>query len=163
MNKEFDRRKFLATVGFGAAALTVGTAANAQTKLQLQRAEVLKIDPKMLELKLADPRAVEVLQLTKRLPETTPITKMGLTEKAVSILTPGAQKLTKADLQALAVGKVPEAAKALTVADIDSVKVAFGTGYRGAADLAALDVSCCCCTPCCCAAADHDHGHARAA
>lgn len=152
MNDHFNRRRFLASVGFGAAAITaVGQAANAQTELKMDLKQRLSIDPKLLELQLVDPRAVEELRLTARLPKDTPITKMGLTRQAQEILTPGARELTKADLQAMAEGEIPRSAQRLTVADIESVKVAFGKGYQTPGDLAAI--SCCCCTPCCCAAA----------
>ncbi len=159
MNEQFNRRKFLVSVGFGSATLmTAGVAANAQTKLQLP-SNLLKIDPKLgnmdpklLELKLADPRAIQALRLTNRLPGDTPILEMGLTREASSLLTPGARKLTKADLEGLSAGKVSKTAAGLSVADIELVKVAFGSGYRTPGSVA-TDISCCCCTPCCCAAA----------
>ncbi|WP_137128599.1 hypothetical protein [Rhizobium sp. FY34] len=157
MNEQFNRRKFLKTVGFGAVVTSAGSAivtsaAHAQTKMNLADAKLLKIDPKMLELKLSDPRAVKVIKLDARLPTTTPITQMGLDRSGMAALTPAAKELTKADLQAMAEGKIPARAQNLTVADISSIKVAFGSGYKVPGNLAA-DISCCCCTPCCCAAA----------
>ncbi len=111
----------------------------------------LRVNPKFLELKLADPRALQVLHLDRRLPMNTPITKMGLDPKFAKVLTPGARRLTKGDLEALAARKVTRATSVLTIEDIKSVQVAFASGFDGSQ--ISMDISCCCCTPCCCAAA----------
>lgn len=109
------------------------------------------------EAKLSSLNRTELaqLKLTRRLPASVSIEKMGLTPEAVAELTPAAKALTKADLVALGTGKVTRATATLTVKDIGSIRAAFGTGYlpgKGGG-IAGLDVSCCCCTPCCCAAA----------
>lgn len=169
MNKELsqeeirhDRRMAIRTLGMGVlAAVGAASAANAQS-LKLEKSisggrlnlkalpKNLQVNPAILELKMADPRAIKALHLTARLPGRTPITQMGLDPKYARVLTDAARNLTKTDLETLATGKNTAATRNLTVADIKSVQVAFGGGFD-AGELA-LDVSCCCCTPCCCAA-----------
>jgi hypothetical protein len=154
----FSRRNALMSVGFGATAMLAAPAL-AQTMgvkpMPVAMRPIFPIDaaakstPAILDGKLVDERAVAKLQLTRRLPDATPVDKM-LTSNGISTLTPGARKLTKGDLVAMQAGKIPLAAKGLTVRDIASIQSAFGS-VGGLA--ASIDVSCCCCTPCCCAAA----------
>ncbi len=112
MNEQFNRRLFLASFGFGAvAASAAGQAANAQqASLKIDLSQRLKMDPKILDLQLADPRATRELTLTKRLAKDTPITRIFLTREAQAVLTSGARELTKADLELMADGKIPEGA-----------------------------------------------------
>lgn len=166
-NDTVSRRKALLSLGFGATAM-IAAPALAQTTItrgpigpgprpidnQLVLADtpisnVIKRNPAILNANLTDPRAVAQLQLTKRLPDSTPIGKM-LTPEGVSALTPGARKLTKGDLVLMQAGRISAAARGLSVRDIASIQGAFG---RPGGLAASVDVSCCCCTPCCCAAA----------
>jgi len=148
-----NRRTFIRTLGMSAFAVVgASTAANTQTRLSVEKLpRSLQINPAILELKMVDPRALKALNLTRRLPGSTPIAKMGLNNKAVKILTRGARSLTKSDLESLAAGRNTDRTAKLSVADIKSVQVAFGQGLDVGS--LALDISCCCCTPCCCAAA----------
>jgi hypothetical protein len=153
----FSRRKALMSLGFGATALIVAPALAQTTPGRVgpgPRPEfpidaAAKLNPAILDAKLNDPRAVAKLQLTKRLPSSTPIMRM-LTPGAAEGLTPGARMLTKGDLVSMQAGKIPPSALGLTVRDIASVQGAFGSIGGLAAE---IDISCCCCTPCCCAAA----------
>ena len=139
---KLSRRRTLKAIGFGAIGLT---AVAATTPAVAQ----VRINQSALALKLNDARAVKALQLTKRLPASTPVTSM-LTPEAAQGLTPGARTLTKADLVAMQAGRITPAASRLTVRDIESIQGAFS---KPGGLAAGLDVSCCCCTPCCCAAA----------
>ncbi|HXT68717.1 MAG TPA: hypothetical protein VN700_03120 [Vicinamibacterales bacterium] len=100
-----------------------------------------------------------VVRVSGRLSETTPITGMGINSNAAAALTPKAAKLTKADLTALSGpnAKLVAAGLGLKASDLASIRSAFSGvvsfGAVGAANSAGLSVSCCCCTPCCCAAA----------
>ena len=143
---ESEKRR-LALKSLGYAALASGVGFSVAQNTALAKSALTQYKAEVLELKLADPRAIKALNL-KRLPKSTPITKM-LPKDARAKLTKAARKLTKADLEALAHSKVPKRIGGLTIEDIASVQDAFG-GYRPG-DLNAI--SCCCCTPCCCAAA----------
>ncbi|CAN5392944.1 hypothetical protein BH10PSE14_BH10PSE14_20870 [soil metagenome] len=158
----FSRRKALMSLGFGATALIAAPALAQVTRggipgavgpgprpIDLPINTAVKLNPAILDAKLNDVRAVSKLQLTKRLPGSTPVEKM-LTPGAAAGLTPGARRLTKSDLVSMQAGNIPLGARGLTVRDIASVQGAFGS-VGGLA--ASIDVSCCCCTPCCCAAA----------
>lgn len=110
-----------------------------------------------MKLSALNASQLSAIGLNRRLPGTTAISNMGLTQAGVQKLSDRARKLTKADLEALGTGDVlkPNLAD-LTVQDIGSIRDAFGSAYAPAAlrkGAASLDVSCCCCTPCCCAAA----------
>lgn len=141
--EEVSRRNTLKAIGFGAIGLMAVTGS-------VPAAAQIQLPPGTLTLKLSDPRAVKSLNFTnRRLPATTPITKM-LTPAGAEGLSPAARTLTKADLVAMQSGRVTPAAARLTVRDIQTIQGAFAKP----GGLAAADVSlCCCCTPCCCAAA----------
>jgi hypothetical protein len=160
---KLDRRAALRALSvgvIGSTAVNMNTAAAQDaSSFQLQRlSETTGVDIKNLQLPLSDGRARRSVKLSDRLPDDTPIEKMGLTRAAELSLTNGALGLTKADLVALSEGKTTSFTEKLTVADIKSVQIAFGSGYTAsrAANATALNgVSCCCCTPCCCAATEH--------
>lgn len=102
-------------------------------------------------------KGLNVVRVSGRLAETTPIVAMGINAAAAKGLSPRAAKLTKADLMALGGPNGPQVAKGLGLkaTDIASIKGAFGgvVEFGGVGVDAGLSVSCCCCTPCCCAAA----------
>ena len=105
--------------------------------------------------KLSRPQ-LRQLVAKKRMPNSTPITKMGLNSKGVSRLTPEARRLNKGDLEKLGKGQLTPKLRKLSVEDVSSIKLAFtGGGYDPRAA-----ISCCCCTPCCCAAAVIDQPQA---
>jgi hypothetical protein len=139
-----SRRTSLKVLGFGAlglAGLGSGEAAMAQMG-------TTAINPSLLQMRLSDPRAVKALGLTtRRLPTSTPITRM-VSEEAAAGLTAQARTLTKADLVAMQAGRITPAAAKLTVRDVESIQGAFRRPNSFS-----IDISCCCCTPCCCAAA----------
>jgi hypothetical protein len=152
------RRAALLALGAGAVAAMgssiLAPAAAAQTPLS-ERVKVGTFEIAGAErLGRLQAGQLKALNLTRRLPMTTPITSMGLTREGVAELTPAARRLNKADLEALGRGQVTNPrVKDLSVADLASVRRAFGTQYRPVSTDFAIDISCCCCTPCCCAAA----------
>jgi len=154
--KNTKRRTLLKALGYGAVALvgstgiypTAGVTATDTPRMPTAAAQ---LNPAVMELKQLDRSQLRQLTLTKRMPGSTPITRMGLDPKGVGLLTPAAKELTKADLEALGRGQTAGKLGKLSVEDVKSIQNAFGAHYNPG--LAAVDVSCCCCTPCCCAAA----------
>lgn len=152
------RRDALRALGGGALTVLAGSVLAGSAAAQIQsRPEISAAIKQGATINKLNAAQIKALQLTRRLPESTAITKMGLTSEGVAKLSPAAKSLTKKDLELLGRGDVRAASVAkLTVNDIASIRDAFGAYYRpagGVGGLAALDVSCCCCTPCCCAAA----------
>lgn len=150
------RRNALRALGGGALVVLASTVLSGTAMAQVGgRPEIQAALKSGVTLSKLNAAQVNALQLTRRAPGSTSISKMGLTAEGVAKLSPAARSLTKRDLELLGRGDVksPTLAK-LTVSDIASIREAFGAYYRpGIGDLAALDISCCCCTPCCCAVA----------
>jgi hypothetical protein len=119
----------------------------------------MAITPSELKrLKLAiSPNQINVLlpkgsKVVRVLPDTTPVTQMGLSPAVINSLSADAKKLTKGDLVALWRSKVTANAAAVSVNDLNVIKDAFtGQIGKGPGNLA-IDIYCCCC-PCCCATA----------
>lgn len=118
----------------------------AVTPTELKRLKQ-EITPKQISVLL--PRGSKVVRV---LPDTTPVTQMGLSTAVINSLSADAKKLTKGDLVALWRSKVTTNAAAVSVNDLNVIKDAFtGQIGKGPGTLA-TDIYCCCC-PCCCATA----------